>query len=196
MKRAFKIGTLAAVAVAVLAGSALADDVDRKIKKLPGYVDFNAMKLFEDQEPRVEVFLKEPMLNLVTKFMREEEPELHDVLSKLKLVRVQIFDLNSDMIGEFNDATKSTTGELDKKGWERIVRVREDDSNVDIYLLPSESYESILGIVVMVAEDEEAIFVNIVGEINPDDVARLGDHFDIEELHDIKADDIKKNKKR
>jgi hypothetical protein len=100
------------------------------------------------------------------------------------------------MIGEFNDATKSTTGELDKKGWERIVRVREDDSNVDIYLLPSESYESILGIVVMVAEDEEAIFVNIVGEINPDDVARLGDHFDIEELHDIKADDIKKNKKR
>lgn len=192
MNRAIRIGMLAVLAAVVMAGSALAQDVDRKISEMPGYVDFNALKLFKGQEPRVEVFLKEPMLNLVTKFMREEEPDLHDVLSKLKLVRVQVFDIDSDMMGEFSEATAATTKELDGKGWERIVRVREDDENVDVYLLPSESYESILGIVVMVAETDEAVFVNIVGEINPDDVARLGDHFDIDELHDVKVEKKKR----
>jgi hypothetical protein len=99
------------------------------------------------------------------------------------------------MVKEFTEVTNATTAELDKKGWERIVRVREEDENVDIYLLPSEGYESILGIVVMVAENEEAVFVNIVGEINPDDVSRLGDQFDIDELHDVKIDK-KKSRRR
>ena len=45
------------------------------------------------------------------------------------------------------------------------------------------------------AEDEEAVFVNIVGEIHPDDVAKLGDHFDIDELNHIEIDTKKKHRR-
>jgi hypothetical protein len=198
MKRAFNMIILAAFASAMIAGYAgvaSAQDVDKKTRSLPGYVDFEAMKMFRNQEPRVEVFLKEPMIKLVSRAMGNDEPDLRDLLAKLQLVRVQVFDIDNTMVKEFTEVTNATTAELDKKGWERIVRVREENENVDIYLLPSEGFESILGIVVMVAEDDEAVFVNIVGEINPDDVSRLGDQFDIDELHDVKID-TKKSRRR
>jgi hypothetical protein len=194
MKPTFKIAAAVALCIAVTASAALAQEADRKIRSMPGYVDFQAMEVFKGQEAKIEVYLKEPMLKLVNKFIKEEDPELYDVLSKLKLVRVQVFDVDSKMRKQYSNVAESTTKQLDDKGWERIVRVRDEEENVDVYLRPSENYESILGIVVMVSGYEEAVFVNIVGEINPEDVSRLGEHFDIDELDDVHIDTSKRKK--
>jgi hypothetical protein len=194
MKSRLVFASLTALALVFAAGAASAQDADAQIKKLPGYVDFQAGDIFKGKEAKVEVYLKEPMLNLVSKFMKNEDADMHDILSKLKLVRVQVFDVDEEMAKEFTDITATITAMLDKKGWERIVRVREEDDNVDIYLRPSENYESILGIVVLVAENEEAVFVNIVGEINPEDISRLGREFDIDELGDVHIDKKKSGK--
>jgi len=195
MKTRFIIATLAALVFVSVAGVAVAEDVDAQVKKLPGYVDFQSSDIFKGKEAKVEVYLKEPMLNLVAKFMQDEDQDVRDMLSKLKLVRVQVFDVDESMVKEFNEVTTRITAMLDKKGgWERIVRVREEDDNVDIYLRPSDNYESILGIVVMVAENDEAVFVNIVGEINPDDISKLGKEFDIQELNDVHIDKKKHNR--
>lgn len=196
MKTNFKIVCFAALAVMFLASAVAAQDIDRKVKKHPGYVDFEALRIFKGDEAKIEVFLKEPMLNLVSKFVKDEDPELYEMLGKLKLVRVQVFDVDDAKVREFAEITKKTTAMLDDKGWERIVRVRDDEEHVDVYLRPSDNYESILGIVVMVAADDEAVFVNVVGEINPDDVARLGEHFDIHELDDLEDIDLKKDRRR
>ena len=185
MKPIMKLSLLAAVAVMLagaLAGPAAAL-TDAEIRKLPGYVDFDAMKLFEGQEARIEVYLKDPMLELVARFIKSEDPELFEVLAKLKLVRVQVFDVDHVQAQKVSEVTSATARQLDEKGWERIVRVREDDEHVDVYLKPSKDYEWLDGLVVMVVDGgEEAIFVNIVGQIDPDDIAKLGEHFDIDEL--------------
>jgi len=60
--------------------------------------------------------------------------------------------------------------------------VSEDDEMVYVYLMPSKEYEYLEGIVVIVIDDDEAVFVNIVGEIHPDDVDNLGEFLDIDEL--------------
>jgi hypothetical protein len=193
MKTRFAIAVLVVATVFLGAAAAAAQNVDAKIKKLPGYVDFQSMKVFDGKEAKVEVFLKEPMLNLVSKFMKEEDQELHDMLSKLKLVRVQVFDVDAAEEKHYAEVTEKTTTMLDKSGWERIVRVREEGDNVDIYLFPSKDYESILGIVVMVIEEDEAVFVNIVGEIRPEDISKLGQQFDIEELDNVHIDKKKKH---
>ena len=177
-----------ALLVCALSSAALADR-DAKIEKMPGYVDFDAFSSLSDQEAKVEVYLKDPMLKLVSGFIKGEDPELFEILSKLKLVRVLVYDITSDLATKMSKVTTATAKELDKKGWERIVRVREDGENVDIYLKPSADYEWIDGLVVMVVDDsEEAVFVNIVGQIHPDDIGRLAEHFDIDELDiDIKS---------
>jgi hypothetical protein len=171
---------------------------DRKKKtadctKHPGYVDFDALEIFGGDEAKIEVYLRQPMLELVAKFLKNEDPELYDMLMKLCLVRVQVFDVDGDLAGRFESKSSATVKALDKKGWERVVRVREDDESVFVYLKPSEDYEWIQGVVVLALEDyEEAVFVNIVGDIRPEDVHRLGEHFDVEELDSIRYEVKKK----
>lgn len=192
MKRIMKLSLMAAMAVMLagaLAGPAAAL-TEAEIEKLPGYVDFAALKLFEGQEAKVEVYLKDPMLELVAKFVKSEDPELFEVLAKLKLVRVQIFNVSHSQAEKVSEASTATAKQLDSKGWERIVRVREEDEHVDVYLKPSKDYEWLDGLVVMVVDGgDEAVFVNIVGQIHPDDISKLAEHFDIDEL-DFDSTDV------
>lgn len=186
MKLRFVTAMLCAGVVCFAGSVAFAGKKEVDYKKHPGYVDFAALEMFANQEAKVEVYLKTPLLKLAADFTKSEDPELYEILSKLKLVRVLVYDIDSKLARELADASARTAKDLDGRGWERIVRVREESERVDIYLRPSDKYESIEGIAVMVvSEDDEAIFVNIVGEIHPDDISRLGEHFDIDELGDV-----------
>ena len=145
---------------------------------MPGYVDFAPLEKIT-QEAKVEVNLKSPMLGLVSKFMGQEDPELRAMLANLKLVRVRVYDLTPEIEKEFLAAGSETTKRLDKAGWERVVRVREDGDRVDVYFKPSAKAEWIEGVLI-IAVDSEAAFVNIVGQIRPEDVGKIGEHFDID----------------
>ncbi|MEQ8955630.1 MAG: DUF4252 domain-containing protein, partial [Gammaproteobacteria bacterium] len=65
------------------------------------------------------------------------------------------------------------------------VRVREDGDHADIYVKMSPSGDMIHGIAIMVAEREETVLVNIVGDISSEDLAAMGRRFDIDELEDL-----------
>ncbi len=187
---------LCALLVLAVAVTATAKDKDKATDytKHPGYVDFNALEIFGEQEATIEVYLKQPMLNLLRKFIKDEDPELYDIFGKLQLVRVQVFDVTSDLATKFDAESAKTVKILDEKGWEKIVRVFEDDQRVFVYLKPSEDYELIQGIVVIAMEGfEEAVFVNIVGDIHPDDISKLGGHFGVDELDSIRYEVNKGN---
>lgn len=187
---------LCALLVLAVAVTATAKDKDKATDytKHPGYVDFNALEIFGEQEATIEVYLKQPMLNLLRKFIKDEDPELYDIFGKLQLVRVQVFDVTSDLATKFDAESAKTVKILDEKGWEKIVRVFEDDQRVFVYLKPSEDYELIQGIVVIAMEGfKEAVFVNIVGDIHPDDISKLGGHFGVDELDSIRYEVNKGN---
>lgn len=191
--RTILLCVLLTVAVAATAG---AKDKNKTTDytKHPGYVDFNALEIFGDQEATIEVYLKQPMLNLLRKFLKDEDPELYDIFGKLQLVRVQVFDVTSDLAVKFDAESAKTVKALDKAGWEKVVRVTEEDQRVFVYLKPSADYEFIQGVVVIAMEDfEEAVFVNIVGDIHPDDISRLGGHFGVDELDSIRYEVNKGN---
>jgi hypothetical protein len=182
--------------IAVAATTAVAKDKSKAqdYTKHPGYVDFNALEIFGDQEATIEVYLRKPMLDLLRKFIKDEDPELYRVFGKLQLVRVQVFDVTNGQSDKFDAESSKTVKELDKKGWERVVRVKDEGERVFVYLKPSGDFEWIQGIVVIAMEDmEEAVFVNIVGDIHPDDISRLGGHFGVNELDSIRYEVEKGN---
>jgi hypothetical protein len=154
--------------------------------KHPGYIDFAASEFFGVDYAKIEVNLNENMIKLVIQFLPDEERELKDMLAGLKLVRVEVYERKRGFDERFETELAKAAKELDEKDWERIVRVRERDEQAYVYVKPSDNYEWIRGVVVLAMEDDEAVFVNIVGDIKPEDISRIGDHFDIDELDSIR----------
>jgi hypothetical protein len=84
----------------------------------------------------------------------------------------------------------SIQSSLKNSNWERIVRVREKGEDMSIYL-KTDKNSKINGLVVAGVEgDGQAVFVNIVGDIDLEAIGRLSDKFDIPSL-----DEVHKHKK-
>jgi hypothetical protein len=187
-------------ALAVLAVSAVGTPravAAEDYAKLPGYVDFETMGIFGDTESTIEVFLKGPLLKMVTEAVKSDDPELAVLLSGLKLIRVQVFPMDPERSRSVAKKTDEMAKQLEKKGWEMAVRVREDEEHVYLYLLPGKD-ATVAGLVVMAIEDDgEAAFVNIIGDIDPAQIGRIGRTFHIDSLEiPIEIRDDSKTKRR
>ena len=148
--------------------------------KLPGYVDFGPA--LGDMEASVEVYLKGSLLVLAREAVKDEDPELGELLSRIDYVHVQVFPMEGLSTKKLMEKTGLVAKQLEKKGWELTVRVREDEEQVHVYFLPGKK-DDIAGLVVMaVDEDDEAVFVNVVGNINPAEIGRIGRTFHIDSM--------------
>jgi hypothetical protein len=133
------------------------------------------------------------MIKLIAEFIKKEDPELYEMLIGLKLVRVEVYERSRALEEKWLKESSKAVKELDDRQWERIVRVRERDEQVYVYVKPSENYDWIQGVVVLGMEDDEAVFVNIVGDIKPEDISRIGNHWNIDELDSIRYEIEKDN---
>jgi hypothetical protein len=77
-----------------------------------------------------------------------------------------------------------TSKSLENKGWETIVKVR--DKGEHAYIAVKSDGNNIVGLVVLAAdEDDEIVLVNIVGNINLDEIWRVGREFEIDHLDSV-----------
>lgn len=163
---------------------ARAQDEDEAIKKHPGYVNFDDIEVPKDAEESVEVYVRGPLLKLVASATRNEDPALSDLLAKLLLVRVNTFTLDEKSAEELKPKVARIESSLGAKNWEKVARVKERTDLTNVYM--KMEGERIVGLVVMVVESSgtsnEAVFVNIVGEIDMDAIGKLGRKFDIPTL--------------
>ena len=155
----------------------------------PGYVDFSTLTAIAAIEPTVEISLKAPLLNMITNLIRSEDEEAAEFISKLMRVTVNVFESDDIDVDQVAASMSTMAEDLDSAGWDRVVRVREDESHVDIYFRLAPDADAIYGIAIMVAEPGETVLVNIVGDISTDDISALGRRFDLDELVDIEVAD-------
>ena len=158
------------------------------------------MGVFDELDATVEVFLKDILLNFAVDVLKHEEPELADMLAGLVYVHVQQFELDRGEGEQVAAKTKEMAAQLDKRGWDVVVRVREKYEQTYVYMKPGEK-KTVDGLVVMVVEDDrEATFVNIVGTIDPENIGRVTGHFygdnDIEWDDDDDDDDRDRRRNR
>ena len=154
------------------------------LKEQPGYIEFSSLDLFDGPEPEanIEIYLKEPLLDLVAAATRFEDEELANMLEALYLIRVQVYqDLDASY-----ERIAARLNALTLPDWERVVQVREPDERMQFYVRTAD--EAIVGLLVLVcdlSESGELVFVNIVGPLDLAQVGRIGRKFDIAPLDSI-----------
>jgi hypothetical protein len=152
--------------LALVLGASVAAHAQEKKSSHPGYVDAAWTKALTDKPATVQVMLDPPLLKLVASASKESDQDLNAVISQLAFVRVHVYEDLSVDAEKLTKAVESQISTLDDKGWSTVARVREDDQRVDVLMKATD--EKIVGFVVIVAGDDQLVFVNIAGDIEPE----------------------------
>lgn len=161
---------------------AVADDA---LEGQPGYVDFGDLSALDGGEPSVEISLGGALLGFLAAATREEDSELADTLGKLRSIRVTVFEVAPENVAEARDRADKISRDLEARDWDPAVVVKSKEQTIRMYMKLLEG--RVAGMAVMMIEPgSEAVFMNIVGEIDPAQLGRVASKFgvSIEDLAD------------
>lgn len=137
-------------------------------KGMDGYVEFADLSAAYG-EPKVQIDLGEKLLRFVGKM--DQDKEAAEIFNKLKAVRVEVYNVNQNT-GPAIAVVDKVTAELRSRSWEPVVIVTEGKERVRIFVKLNDKV--IDGLVLMaVGDKDEAVFINIIGEIDPSQVAKV-----------------------
>jgi len=160
--------------VSMLALPAMAQE--DMLKDFPGYADFGELNSIFG-EPSVQIAVGGALLGLVSTLSASESPETAELFKRLHGVRVNVYE-NAPISSDAVDYVKDVSSKLSQRGWESVVTVNSDDEQVRIFM--KINGEEIEGITVMALDEGEAVFVNVIGNLRPDELAQVMDNFDME----------------
>jgi hypothetical protein len=154
---------------------------EKDYSKEAGYVDFGDLTQFEKDDNITEVYLDEGLLGMVSKMSKDDDAQF---IGNLKLIKVNVFQVDI----KNQKSVQNKINEIDKKlmagNWNRIVRSKTKGEIANVYI-KQDANNKIAGLVVTtIDEGGEAAFINIVGQIELDNMSKLGDKFNIPSLND------------
>lgn len=148
----------------------------------PGYVDLVEIERWFDRDARIEVNVQGPLLKLVTEAAKYEDPDLAAMLRHIKAIQVRGYDLRPSELEDVEAHARSLGRVLKGRGWDTVARVRDDDERVEMFVkVRGDAMEGLM-VMVLSPGDDETVFVNIVGEIDPEQIGRLGSRFGVSGL--------------
>ncbi len=159
---------------AMLAVPAMAQE--DALKDYPGYVDFGELNSIFG-EPTVQISVGQSLLGLVGALSASEDPEAAELFKRLNGVRVNVFESDTMAEGAV-DFVKDISAKLSEQGWESVVTVNSNEEQVRIFMKINE--DKVEGITVMAVEENEAVFVNVIGSLNPEELEKVMDNFDVD----------------
>lgn len=150
----------------------------------PGYVEIGKFKPTDGCQ-FVEVNLHAPLLKFASMFVDKEEPEVAALIRAIKQVRVNVVGYDETTRAETTDRVEGVRRELETQGWTQMVTVKESGNaeNVAVFIKMADD-NSIDGLVVTVIDGNkrEVVFVNLVGNIQPEQIATIGKRLNIDPL--------------
>ena len=156
------------------------------LKGFPGYVDFGELNgMFG--EPSVQIAVGGSLLKFVSALSAQADPQASELFERLHGVRVSVFE-NPTMTESTVEYVETITSKLSQQGWESVVTVNKDDEQVRIFM--KFNGDIVEGITVIALEEDEAVFVNVIGDLKPDELGKVMNNFDIDMgTHDDDDDD-------
>jgi hypothetical protein len=150
----------------------------------PGYLDFGTIPAAPGAQ-FVEVNLPGSLIAMAGRLVEKTEPDAAVLIKGLKGIRVNVVGIDESNRQAIEQKISSVRQELSSKGWVRVVTAQEKGQDVGVYV-KTRGEESFEGVVVTVLQDKgEAVFINVVGDINPEKLATLGEKFNLDPLKQV-----------
>ena len=146
MKKLFLSAVIFLSSLLFITGIAFASDITKE----RGYVDFTNLDSVYG-EPKVMVNLNKTMLGFISK-INMSDPDAAELISKLKAVRVQIYNMTDDDKPAL-DLIAKVSKDIQTKNWLPIVSVNEDDEKVRVFTKITDDIMD--GLVVMVINNKK-----------------------------------------
>jgi hypothetical protein len=180
MKSALRSTLLAATCAAGLAFASLSATAAE-----PGLVDFGPALSGVPSTTNIEVNLPEPLLAFAATIAKCQDTDAAALIKDLKQVRVHVLGLDDKNRADLTARVQKIRADLADQGWHRTVNVQDNGDDVSV-LVKIGRNSAIEGLTVtVIGKDNEAVFVNIVGNIDPTRIAAIGERYGIDHLKKI-----------
>lgn len=151
----------------------------------PGLVDFGKFPSPGKGSEFVEVQIRSNLLSFAAQLVEKEQAEAAKLLRSVELVRVNVIGLTDENREEMQKRIQKIRQDLGGRGWERNVNVQgKDGEDVGVYTRTGGG-ETLAGVVITVINPQNAILMNVVGNIRPEQIAALGESLNITPLKEI-----------
>jgi allophanate hydrolase subunit 1 len=151
-----------------------------------GHVDFGKFTPPDKGGEFVEVNVNSNLIAMVSRLTKHDDPDVAEVLAGLKQVHVNVISLDSKNRDDVIARIKQIRTDLESKSWEKVVTAVSGSDDVAVFVKTRDD-KSLDGVAVtVISGDNQAVLVNVVGDIKPEKLALVGEKFDIEPLKKLK----------
>ena len=134
-----------------------------------------------DTNRTMSLSLGKTTLRFAARFL-DDEPETQALLRSLDGVRIRIYELHGD-----NERVARRFEHMGKKlgndGWQPVMLVREEGELVQMF--SKSSSNSMLGLTIVSADDEEVVVVNVMGDIQPEHFGDVMMALDVDDAPEV-----------
>lgn len=159
---------LTTILTGLLSLSAMAQTSD--LEGRPGYMDFGDLDVIYG-EPRVMINIGGPLMKLLAAAAAaSEDKEAAAMMQGLEGVRINIYETAGNTepaLAQMNRAKAA----LQAEQWQPIIQVKEQGE--DVQMFTRLDGDIMQGMAIMVVNSEEAVFLNILGNIDPAQVGKV-----------------------
>ena len=147
-----------------------------------GRVEFGEIPHSQSRGEFVDVNIGKGMIALTAKLIAKQDPEAASVLIGIDSVRLNVVGLDEENALPVRQKAQSLTTSMDQAGWIKIITAHQKGQDVSVHL-KTNARNSVQGLTLVSIEDgREAVFLNVVGNIHPEQLTILGDRLQLETL--------------
>lgn len=129
-----------------------------------GYADLDSLGVL-DTDRVISLSLGPTVLHFAARYI-DDDPEVRDLLRSLDGVRVRIYEVDGD-VQKVALRMENMSTELQEDGWVPVALVRQE--NEQVHMLLRMKNDEIRGMTVLIMDgNSEAVIVNLMGEIRPE----------------------------
>lgn len=135
----------------------------------------------EDQNDYAVTTINKEMFRMIASFDGGTDTEgVKELIKNIKRIRLFIND-EAASYEDFKELKNLAT----QASMNNLVSVKDDGERVELFTLPTSDDKYVDGLIVLVHESDQNIFIEIDGKINLDDLARLTEKLDINGLDQL-----------